>query len=389
MRIDTVEARSRLKHRRSPYWHKLSTGRQLGFRKMSLGASGTWLAQAYDEVSRKQVRKALDIPDDIPQSKRFDEAVKAARAWFEHIDAGGGTKVLTVRDACRDYVESLRRHRPATASDAEARFARWILSQKIADIPLQKLTERHVRGWRLWLSETDVIVNPHSKKPAARKRSASSVNRDMTALRAALNLAHRSRAVTSDMAWRFALAPITNADRRRGLYLDIAERRALIEKAPPDLAAFLRALCLVPIRPGALAALSVANFDRRHGVLHVGNDKAGGNRRITLPPDSAEFFASQCQSKTPLAPLFARADGKPWDKDAWKRPLKAAATAAELSQATTAYSLRHSVITDLVVGGLDLLTVAQLSGTSVSMIERHYGHHRADRAAAALAKLAV
>jgi site-specific recombinase XerD len=51
--------------------------------------------------------------------------------------------------------------------------------------------------------------------------------------------------------------------------------------------------------------------------------------------------------------------------------------------------MRHSVITDLVTGGLDLLTVALLSGTSVAMIERHYGHLRAEHAAAALATLAL
>jgi len=61
--------------------------------------------------------------------------------------------------------------------------------------------------------------------------------------------------------------------------------------------------------------------------------------------------------------------------------------AANLPATTTAYTMRHSVITDLVVGGLDLLTVAQLSGTSVAMIERHYGHLQQDRAAAALAML--
>ena len=76
-----------------------------------------------------------------------------------------------------------------------------------------------------------------------------------------------------------------------------------------------------------------------------------------------------------------------WNKDAWKGPIKAAAAAAELSPSVTAYSIRHSVITDLVTDGLDLLTVAQLSGTSVAMIERHYGHLRADHAAAALARL--
>jgi len=161
----------------------------------------------------------------------------------------------------------------------------------------------------------------------------------------------------------------------------------LIDHAQSDLAAFVKALSLVPVRPGALAALTVADFDARLGVLRVGKDKTGGERKITLPKDSAAFFEIQCGAKTPLSPLLARADGKRWDKDYWKKPLKAAAQAAGLSAQTTAYTLRHSVITDLVVNGLDLLTVAQMSGTSVAMIERHYGHHRAEHAAAALANL--
>ena len=78
-----------------------------------------------------------------------------------------------------------------------------------------------------------------------------------------------------------------------------------------------------------------------------------------------------------------------WNKDAWKHPVKAAAGAAKLPEGTTAYTLRHSTITDLVHGGLDLLTVAQISGTSVRMIEKNYGHLRGDVAADALAKLAL
>jgi hypothetical protein len=39
--------------------------------------------------------------------------------------------------------------------------------------------------------------------------------------------------------------------------------------------------------------------------------------------------------------------------------------------------------------GLDLLTVAQISGTSVRMIEKHYGHLRGDVAAQAQAGLAL
>jgi len=39
--------------------------------------------------------------------------------------------------------------------------------------------------------------------------------------------------------------------------------------------------------------------------------------------------------------------------------------------------------------GLPILTVAQLSGTSVAMIERHYGHMVQNDAESALAKLVL
>jgi site-specific recombinase XerD len=87
--------------------------------------------------------------------------------------------------------------------------------------------------------------------------------------------------------------------------------------------------------------------------------------------------------------LLSRADGKAWNKDAWKWPIKEAALAAKLPVDATCCAMRHAVITDLVTGGLDLMTVALLSGTSVAMIERHHGHLRADHAAAALATLAL
>ena len=134
-----------------------------------------------------------------------------------------------------------------------------------------------------------------------------------------------------------------------------------------------------------LCALTAGSFDKRLGVLTIGKDKAGKDRRIKLPEATAAFFAEQAKGTLPTAPLFAQAGGKAWNKDDWKRPIEDAAASAELPASTTAYALRHSVITDLVAGGLDLLTVAQLSGTSVVMIERHYGHLRAEHAAAALA----
>lgn len=82
----------------------------------------------------------------------------------------------------------------------------------------------------------------------------------MTALRAALNFARSQRAVTSDMAWLYALRPIKNADGKRDAYLDRTQRLALINKAGADVATLLRGMSLVPIRPVAVAAVEVT-FD--------------------------------------------------------------------------------------------------------------------------------
>ncbi len=391
-RIDTVEGRSNLKPRAPTYWQKLSNGCHLGFRKLTASSAGSWMAQAYDPETKKQTRRTLGVFENITPNLQFNAAKKAAESWFDHLGKGGSLESVTVKTACQDYVKHIRAGKgDSQANDIEARFGRWVYETKIADAELPKLTRKQVDAWRQALVKTPVIANPHADEAdqTTRKRSPSSVNRDMTALRAALNHAHDNAHVTNDLAWRVALRPIENADSSRDAYLDRQQRQALIDKAQPDVALFLTGLATVPLRPGALAALTVASFDKRLGVLTIGKDKAGRDRKIKLPASTAAFFTERAKDKTPAAPLLARTDGKAWDKDAWKKPVKAAAVAAELPASVTAYALRHSSITDLVTGGLDLLTVAQLSGTSVAMIERHYGHLRADHAAAALATLAL
>lgn len=388
-RIDTVEGRSRLKPRTPPYWQKLTTGCHIGFRK-SNGTEGTWLAQAYDPSTQKQTRQSYGSLDELPAHQRFDAAKKQAEVWFEHLGRGGSTKVLTVSSACERYVQRLNDAGAIkNAADIDARFRRWIYSDKIANQALTKLTRRTVEDWRNRLAKTPVQTNPHTDATLMRERSPSSLNRDMAALRAALNSAFDNGDVTHDLAWRVALRAVENAGSRRDTYLDRAQRGNLIARADANLGEFIRCMSLLPLRPGALASLTAEKMNKQLGVLTVGKDKHGRDRKIKLPPSTAAFFTGLTKGKLPAAQLLTQADGKAWHKDAWKKPIKAAAAAAALPDSVTAYTLRHSVITDLVTNGLDLLTVAQLSGTSVAMIEKHYGHHRADHAAKALAGLAL
>ncbi|ODS96544.1 MAG: hypothetical protein ABS56_12745 [Lautropia sp. SCN 69-89] len=367
-------------------WTKHAIGQYVGFRKTG-EQHGTWWARLRDPSTGKQHYKALGEFAEHPQSRRYDAALKAALEWFHAADAGVVPHALTVADICDQHVKAIRRTDAKKAARTEADFRR-LIDAKLGKIELGKLKRGDLEAWRDRMSSAPARLG-RGERVKTTPRAPATVNRDIVPLRAALNRALENGLVASDIAWRVALKPIKNADRRRGIYLDRKERSRLIEKASDELKAFLKGLALLPLRPGALAALTVADFNPKLKTLRVGVDKTGGERWITVPKATADFLAEQAKSKLPGAPLIGTAGGQHWTKDRWKTPIRDAVTAAKLPQATTAYTLRHSVITDLVTGGLDLLTIAQISGTSVAMIEAHYGHLRQDHAAKALAALAL
>ncbi len=381
MDLGTVRDRDKLKPQREPYWQKLANGQHLGYRPSTSGKGGTWIARHYDPDTRKKIIHSLGDFGHLPPSERFTAASAEAREWLAHLSGGGSPDLLTVREACERYAKS--------NPDAAKRFPRYVYDDPIAKVKLHKLTDRHVREWRARLESMPALVSRnHHGGIVTRPRATATVNRDMVAFRAALNMALEQGDVLTARAWKKALEPAQTQSRRQ-LYLDKTQRRALLDHLPPDAADFCRGLCLLPLRPGALAGLTVADFDARTSSLVIDRDKANVGRQLLLPQSTAKFFVQKAADKPWSAPLFARENGKAWDKDAWKLPIKAAASAADLPAGTTAYTLRHSTITDLVVDGLDLLTVAQVSGTSVKMIEKHYGHLQKKRAAEALSNLFI
>ena len=217
--------------------------------------------------------------------------------------------------------------------------------------------------------------------------SDTSFNRALTPIRAAMNHARNVGKVATDQAWRKALKPVEAAAKRRELYLDAGQRSKLIEHASEEGRRYLNVLRLLPLRPGDVAKLRVSDFSAEQRSLAVPQGKTEP-RLIPLSAEAVAHFRECAKDKLPAAWLIARDGGAQWKKEAWRDEIKLAAAGAKLPHATCAYSIRHSVVTDLVIGGLDIFTVAKLSGTSVSMIERHYGHLQREHARAALDKLA-
>lgn len=369
-----------------PHWHRLRQGCYLGFRPSKKKAGGTWFARVYDPENNRNTRKRLGDYGTLSGHDVFRQAKVDAETWAEAVESGGERAVdlVTVANACEAYIKQ----KPGAI--AEGVFRRHVFSDPIAKVKLDKLRRHHLRDWRKRLEQAPALLS-RSKEGERRtkERAKSTVNRDMVPLRAALGQVLMAGSPNTDAAWQEALRPFKGADKRRDLYLDRSERKRMIYAASDGAQAFIKALCLLPLRPGALAGLKAGDFDKRTRTFTIGKDKNGKPRQITLPPTIADFFAEQVKGKLPAAPIFVRAGGGAWNKDAWKYPVKDAVKAAGLPDAASAYTLRHSVITDLIRARLPILTVAQLSGTSVAMIEKHYGHLVRDDAEEALASIAI
>src|SRR3546814_4003211 len=182
-----------------------------------------------------------------------------------------------------------------------------------------------------------------------------------------------------DAAWQDALKPAPKSEvqpeERKRIYLTPGERRVLAK-----LASFVEALTLLPLRPGALAALRVKDFDRRTGVLTIPKDKAGAGRIIPLSGSTRQFIEAQCKGKAVEAWLYTLPDGRQWERHDWADALR--------ERRVAAYDISHAVPTDRAEAGVPPNALAKLAGTSVAMLEATYYKLTEQTAAEALAKLA-
>jgi integrase len=383
--LSKVKHRDALKPRREPYWHKISQSNHLGFRKMTSDSQGTWLARTYDNLTLKKPQKKLGAFLEFPDNLRFEMAQKAAQEWFTHLGRGGSTEEVTIHNVCDNYVEHLKQKGKDKGSiDASKRFKAYVLDDpRFANTPLSKLTPRVVQAWRNRLSNEPTKAGKNKGK----KRSDSSLNRDMTPFRAALNLAKDQRLITDDFAWSNALKPIKDADTSRDIYLNSFERNAIIKVAPPDLALFIKFSTLIPLRPGAIAQLTVGDFIKEQRILFIPFDKANAKRKIPIGDQLFNFLEEATKNKLPKALIFTRSNGAPWEKHSWKQ-FKEIAKIAGIKSEPTLYSIRHSIITDLIELGTEYGTVAIWAGTSIRIIEKNYRHLTASHSANALDRLA-
>lgn len=374
--IDKAGVRNKLVPRREPYWGApVDRGLFVGFRCLDMG--GNWIARYRNDEGR-QVYQSLG---QVSAENDYEAAKREARRWRRAVEAGVQTeRVVTVADVCRDYTEAMKAEgRTRSAVDARKRFDRIVYDDAIGKVRADKLTQRHLEAWMVRMEE-----GAHTGRKK-RLPSKATCNRNLTSLKAALNRAVSRREIPHDrvVEWE-SIKPHRDADGRRDVYLDKAQRRALLAAADGDLRDLLTCVALTGCRPGDPAAMLRKDYDPRTGSATF-RTKTGA-RSIPVSPAAKALLDRLAKGKLPAARMFTHG-GEPWTPQAWAPMVKAAAAKAELSPDIVAYTLRHCWITDAILSGMDLLTVAKLTGTSLEMISKTYGHLVHDAARDKLAKM--
>jgi integrase len=355
----------------TPYWMKLEKGRHIGFRKVGAVGEivGTWLA-------RRRIEDAQGIGSASYEQKPlgsatrtfdWDAAKRAAETWFKGRDSGIADESPTVETICKEYVEDRRTEKgDKTAYDAEIRFRRTVYKKPIGAIRIDKLTTGNLKDWRAAIPGTKAAQD-----------------REFRTLKAALNLAVINRRVSAErvIEWK-AVPPHKGVDGRRELFLDLKQRRALIRAARGTTKHTIEAAALTGARPGELVGLKRTDVDLKLGTATFTGKT--GSRTVPLSPAAQKFFRKLCSGKAPETVLL------PWNHSVeWSREIRAAAKRAKLPDGVVLYTMRHSFITEALRGGMSTLDVARLTGTSLAMIQSHYGHLVVDSARERLAAVVM
>jgi integrase len=372
-KLDTPSARVKLKAGR--YWISVAPGCAFGYRKGSKG--GVWTAKLVKGARRleKKIGPADDVlPADGKLAFNFAQAQERARAWFvkaERGDASEEGEPLALWQALDQYEADLltRGGDAGNVGRIRAHVTAPLASKLVTD-----LTEKELKRWRDGL---------------ATKLAPATVNRTMTALKAAFNLAaDLDKRIADRRPWEIGLATLPGAEQSRNVILGDDVVRRLIAAAYEHSQQFgllVEVAAVTGARYRQIANLQCRDLQNHQAprllipASSKGKGKGGVRRPVPIGTPLAARLAAAAEGRPAEAPLLIKPSGGPWRKSDHSRPFARAAAGADLDpKEVTLYSLRHSSIVRQIKANVPIRIIAVSHDTSVRMIEQHYSSEIAD-----------
>lgn len=384
-RLESREARLRLKPRHEPYWRLLHEGLHLGYRKGSRG--GVWLLRAFH--GGKYVKRSIASTDDTHEANGDDildfRQAQANATEFANSVLRGDTQngPYSVAQAIDDYLAWYAINKKAVHTTRTVCAAHIIpsLGNKI----VSELTARQLRKWHELRAQSPARIRSGIAREqrfretrahdadALRKRK-SSANRVLTILKAALNYAWREHKVPSNEAWA-SVKPFRNVDAPKIRYLSVEESTRLINACSAEFRPLVTAALLTGCRYGELIAMRCNDFNADAGTVLVRESKNGKPRHVPLTDEGQRFFERLAVGHAGSEIMFTKANGTAWRKSHQSRPLKEACKIAKITPAVSFHDLRHTYASALAMKGVPLQVIAEALGHSDTRITgRHYAH---------------
>lgn len=375
-RLETRQARLRLKAQHEPYWRQIHPGLFIGYRKGTRG--GVWCVRL--QVGKRRVKYTLGTADDhaeadggavLSYKQAFEQALSAVNEPGA-VESNIPNAAYTVADAMADYLAWYKAHRKAYEATELTVNAHII--PKLGPRRIAQLTSRELMKWHADLIETD---------DKGKARSKATANRILTVLKAGLNHAWGHGRIESNAAWA-RVKPFRGAVTPKVRYLTEDECKRLIKACTPDFRLMVQAALLTGCRYGELAKLKAQDF--HHKVITLNDTKAGRSRFVPLTDEGAKFFKRVTAGKAGDELLFDHdtvewRDSKPyvkripWGRAHQIRPIREASKRAEIDPPVSFHDLRHTYASLLAMNGVPLQVIARALGhADTRMTEHHYAH---------------
>lgn len=404
-RLETPDARAKLKARSEPYWRQIIPGTFIGYRKGKRGAA--WIVRQRQGDNYAEQR--IGTPDDVGEHDgdvvlTYAQAVALAQRTQVEKRApaprhyGDGQTLNDVFDEYltdRQTTPGGRFNRVMPASTAEITRGSWNLRVKdsIGKSLVTALDAATLRRWhagmvRMAPTNRGKELEFDHEDPAQLRARQNTANRVLTIVKATLNWARQQDRLPSNMAdfWRTTKA-FSLADEGEPRMLDQGEITRLLNAAPPDLRELLSGALMTGARYGELCALRVRDWDTETRTIRLYQSKTYKTLRQPLTAEGVILFDRLTAGRSPDAPIFTRADGSAWNQSDAAKPMRAAAAAAKLEDVSFKVT-RATYGKLLLVATKDIEMVARALGHSDSRITRkHYARYLPNELARAVATL--
>lgn len=235
------------------------------------------------------------------------------------------------------------------------------LSKYFAGKYLHEIVQRDVEKFVDWRLQHK---HPRTNKPIV----ANTVNKDLGILRNMFNKAIEWEYFGGrNPVQGFKFLPVDN---RRTRFLEKEEIKRLLDNCEGHLKDIVEFALNTGMRKGEIFNLKWNNVDMNHGLIHILQTKNGEKREI--PVNEAVSDILYRVRKDPESPyVFASYDGKPFNDI--KKSYHTALVKSQIENCVF-HSLRHTFASQLVMAGVDLMTVKELLGHKTLSMTLRYSH---------------